>query len=327
MYRILLFVLLVVLPASAETSFKLKLPVDCELGKTCWISNLPFHKKGDKLVDYTCGDKTYPDHKGTDFALRDEKALADGVRVLAAAKGKVKATRDNQPDISVKERGRNTINGVECGNGLVISHGGGWETQYCHLKKGSISVKVGQEVEAGETIGEIGLSGMTEYPHMHLSVRHKGQPVDPFLGEGKNCGQNSTSLWDQEVANHTYRTGIVYNYGVCSEKPDFKKARAGDYRALEIAHDGQVLIVWADIFAVDKGDEVKLQIIDAEGKEITSHTNQFKKYQARYFLFTGKRTPPSKWTAGTYKLKITYKNSGQDKPKVYEKEFHVKDLS
>lgn len=45
---------------------------------------------------------------------------------------------------------------------------------YAHLFKRA--VKVGQEVEAGQFIGEIGLSGNTSGPHLHYEVRKKGEP-------------------------------------------------------------------------------------------------------------------------------------------------------
>jgi murein DD-endopeptidase MepM/ murein hydrolase activator NlpD len=63
----------------------------------------------------------------------------------------------------------------------VIVHDQGWETQYCHLKHGSISVKVGDTVQVGDVLGKIGLSGRTQFPHVHVSVRHNGTRIDPRL--------------------------------------------------------------------------------------------------------------------------------------------------
>ena len=52
-------------------------------------------------------------------------------------------------------RKRTTV-ALDIGSGLiklvVIDHGGGWETQSCHLARGSIRVKVGQAVAAGQPI-------------------------------------------------------------------------------------------------------------------------------------------------------------------------------
>src|SRR3712207_7690329 len=54
------------------------------------------------------------------------------------------------------------ISNAECGNGVVIGHGEGWETQYCHLANGSLQVKPVERVRAGQPIARIGLSGQTE---------------------------------------------------------------------------------------------------------------------------------------------------------------------
>ncbi len=57
----------------------------------------------------------------------------------------------------------------ECGNGVVIAHAGGWETQYCHMAQGGLAVKPDQPVTTGQTLA-VGLSGLTEYPHLHFTV-------------------------------------------------------------------------------------------------------------------------------------------------------------
>ena len=47
-----------------------------------------------KAVDFGCGRQTYDGHKGTDFAIPDEKIMAKGVAVKAVAAGKVLRVRD-----------------------------------------------------------------------------------------------------------------------------------------------------------------------------------------------------------------------------------------
>ncbi len=53
---------------------------------------------------------------------------------------------------------------------VVVSHGGDLRTTYGDLA--SINVKVGQQVQVGESVGEAG-------PHLHFGVRHGTQYVDP----------------------------------------------------------------------------------------------------------------------------------------------------
>ena len=100
------------------------------------------------VVDFGCGRQTYDGHKGTDFAIPDEQAMARGVNVLAAQGGTVLRVRDGVVDRRIQtEADKKTVEGTECGNGVVIDHssipnGAGWETQYCHLRQGSVQVKL-----------------------------------------------------------------------------------------------------------------------------------------------------------------------------------------
>ena len=71
----------------------------------------------------------------------------------------MKATRDGMTDVSIRDAGHGAVAGREAGNGVLIEHGGGWQTQYSHLRSGSVSVKPGERVEAGTPLGLIGLSG------------------------------------------------------------------------------------------------------------------------------------------------------------------------
>ena len=106
----------------------------------------------------------------------------------AAADGVVKATRDGMADVSIRETGREAVSGREAGNGVLIDHGGGWETQYSHLLFGSVSVEPGDRVVAGTPLGMIGLSGQTEFPHLHFTLRRRGMAIDPYTGSSRGVG-------------------------------------------------------------------------------------------------------------------------------------------
>ncbi|MBD2446637.1 M23 family metallopeptidase [Nostoc sp. FACHB-152] len=57
------------------------------------------------------------------------------------------------------------------GNLVIINHAGGMQSRYAHL--GSIKVKVGQQVNAGDVLGTVGTTGQptAKEPHLHFEVR------------------------------------------------------------------------------------------------------------------------------------------------------------
>lgn len=63
------------------------------------------------------------------------------------------------------------------GRKVVIDHGSGTQTIYAHLD--SMSVKKGENVNAGERIGRVGTSGRTTGPHLHFEFSKNGELRDP----------------------------------------------------------------------------------------------------------------------------------------------------
>ena len=142
--------------AKAEEVISLALPIKCQPGLTCFFQNYVDHDASDKARDYRCGGRSYDGHDGTDIRIRNLEIQRQGVEVLAAAPGRVIGGRNDMEDISVKTAGKAAIAGKECGNGVVIEHEGGWRTQYCHMAKGSVRVKVGDQMTTGQPIGLVG---------------------------------------------------------------------------------------------------------------------------------------------------------------------------
>lgn len=65
------------------------------------------------------------------------------------------------------------------GNMVLINHGNGYKTRYAHMIKGSITVSVGDYVEAGQTIGKVGSTGNSTGPHLHFEVIYRGETQNP----------------------------------------------------------------------------------------------------------------------------------------------------
>jgi murein DD-endopeptidase MepM/ murein hydrolase activator NlpD len=64
------------------------------------------------------------------------------------------------------------------GNVVIINHGGGVTTVYCHLSK--FNVKVGQKVKRKDIIGFVGQTGKAIGPHVHYEVQKNGRAVNPY---------------------------------------------------------------------------------------------------------------------------------------------------
>jgi len=94
-------------------------------------------------------------HKGIDFAG------TMGGAVIAVAKGVVTYAGKR----------------YNYGNLIEIAHGNGYSTRYAHNSR--LLVSVGDTVEKGFKIAEIGSSGRSTGPHVHFEVLKNGQEINP----------------------------------------------------------------------------------------------------------------------------------------------------
>jgi hypothetical protein len=285
--------------------FKLEMPLRCTQNSDCWIVNYVDVDPTNGISDYTCGGATYDQHKGTDIAILNTDVMRQGVEVLASANGVVKGTRNNMRDISVNlGGGAASVKGKECGNGVLIDHGGGWTTQYCHMLRESVRVNTGDKVKAGQTIGLVGLSGKTEFPHLHIQVKYNEQVVDPFAGllRKKKCGVGEAPLWKTSaLLSMLYEPSALYSAGFSSTTPNKRIAREGLYGGEVLFKKSPVIALWVDMFWVNAGDKLLFIITDPEGKTLMAHNTTIKKRRPRRFAFAGiNRKKEEPWAKGSY---------------------------
>ncbi|MEM6311825.1 MAG: M23 family metallopeptidase [Pseudomonadota bacterium] len=310
--RILLFISLASPMLAGE--FRLQTPIDCDIGEDrhCYVQYYPDLDDGPDTRDFACGALTYNGHKGTDFALRSLADMRAGVDVLAAADGVVQGTRDGMPDQILTAENEDQVQGRDCGNGMVIDHGNGWVTQYCHLARGSVLVKTGDHVRSGEVLGQVGLSGRTQFPHLHISVRRNGQRSDPSAIDTTEVCEPSTTpdtIWADPPS---YQPGGLISAGFWPGIPEYQAIKAGKAAAQNLPDDAPALVIWGFAFGAQAGDVMRLTIIGPNGAQISTSDAIIEKSQPQLFRATGRRTQHARWfIPGVYTGRVALIRDGK----------------
>jgi Peptidase family M23 len=304
-------------PAVAQPLEQLTLPIACTPGADCWVVRYVDHDPSTGVRDYMCGGLTGDGHKGTDIAIRDLATMAAGVEVRAAAAGKVDAVRDGMADVSFDETERQAIEGKECGNGIRLTHGDGWTTWYCHLRRGSLMVSEGDPVEAGQPLALVGLSGETSFPHVHFDVRYGERVVDPFVGiePAAGCGPGRQPLWASAVMDQlAYRPVLLTDAGFATAAPDKEDVRRGWHRLAALPVGSPALVLWAEGYWFAAGDRVTFRLRGPDGGTVVDHVMKIDQGQQRWLGFAGAPRPGQAWPAGTYAGEVVLERDMADGP-------------
>ncbi|MFJ2935451.1 M23 family metallopeptidase [Streptomyces sp. NPDC087219] len=143
---------------------------------------------------------------------RSEDFPAFGAPLLAVADGTVVHAEDGQRDhlsrnsllgvlyLLLIEAGARSIGGARriTGNHLVLDLGDGTYAMYAHLRRGSLAVRPGDRVTAGQELARCGNSGNSTEPHVHFQLMD-GPDLDtasgvPFTWRGVGVPRNGETF-------------------------------------------------------------------------------------------------------------------------------------
>lgn len=229
-------------------------PLSGTLNITYFYLNYVDEAGGTSIQDYNCGPKTYDGHRGTDITLPSFAVMDVGVAVRAVAGGDVVETHDGEFD-----RQKSWVPGAVW-NYVVIRHADGTRTVYGHLKKNSVAVSVGQAVPAGALLGEVGSSGRSDVPHLHLEVLgSNGSVVDPWRGP---CGASS-SRWTAQIPYQNTFSLFASGLSDANLTLDLVKDPPPPVDTFSTA-DGRVTM-WVELFNVAAGTSAEFRLYQPDG--------------------------------------------------------------
>ena len=240
--------------------------------------------------------------------------VAHGVAVVAMAGGTVLRSRDGEPDhLVTSEADKVAVADKECGNGMIIDHGGGFEAQYCHLRQGSLVVKGGDAVKRGQKLGEIGASGLAQFPHVHVTVRHDGKTIDPMTGHELlagclKAGETTRSLFAPEiVAALGEGESELIDFGLAGGPVDHAALSAlGPPPQATIA--SPAIVGWGWFINLRDGDRVVVLLSGPDGHQISINRSEpLERAKASYSAFAGKKGAPK---PGLYEVKVAVERGG-----------------
>lgn len=293
------------------------MPLVCRPGIDCFVQSLVDMAAGEAYRDHTCGALSYNEHKGTDLRLPSHVEMERGYPVVAAAPGVVVAVRDGMPDANYNLFGRPAVNDRGLGNVVAIDHGQGWRTFYGHMRRGSLRVAQGQQVEAGQALGLVGMSGLTEFPHLHFQIMKDDRPIDPYTGLGleSGCGVEGTSLWAAGAREAVrYPRTMLLRLGFSDQVLNKPAVEYMLFKRDGVPANNRALILHAHLTGLLEGDRIEVRIFGPDGDVFAQAGVDVEEAAQSRILRVGKKDLPAPPAAGLYRGELRYMRAGDGGP-------------
>jgi hypothetical protein len=168
-------------------------------------------------------------------------------------------------------------------------------------------VRSGDRIKTGQTLGDVGLSGDTEFPHLHFEVRRNGGVIDPFTGSGpgSTCGETSGSLWETAARTRLpYTPNGVVCAGWSASPPDRAAVLEDCERRDALSPSSPAIVAWIELFGLREVDRLRVTLSAPDGSALAETNVVMEKDRARQFSYVGKKRPAAGWSKGTYRARV-----------------------
>jgi murein DD-endopeptidase MepM/ murein hydrolase activator NlpD len=180
-----------------------------------------------------------------------------------------------------------------------------------------VQVKPGAAISRGTVLGEVGLSGFTEFAHLHFEVRHGDTVIDPFTGKGlgeatgEACGTTQGALWDGPTLATLARKPAAFLVGGFA-------GDAVDLRTLELAPPSpptatsQALLAYVRILGVQAGDIETLSIVGPDAAAFgTKGPVALTSPKVQWLSYLGRKRGGEPWQSGDYRARYRLERNGR----------------
>ncbi|HEY1376237.1 MAG TPA: peptidoglycan DD-metalloendopeptidase family protein [Gemmataceae bacterium] len=239
-------------------------------------------------ADYRGGPFQYDSHDAIDAQPWGFDRMDAGMPIYAAADGVVTEVLDGQFD-------RNTNGSTSDGNHVRIDHGNGWSTLYYHFARGTITVKVGDVVKAGQVIGLMGSSGNSSTAHLHFTPYYRNAQVE--MGYDTAAYETDPMPYGGDVPAFLFDAGVT-NY---DPSPDIGE-HPSPISSFSTTQSG-TLSFWTTAYGQDPGDSIVWKYYRPDGSLFSTNTvAASQSYRFGWWYFTRPlsqfQSSPGTWQVG-----------------------------
>lgn len=138
-----------------------------------------------------------------------------GQKIVSPVRGTIVEIRATMPDNTMSPSGQRIFpdsfdsygDTAGLGNYVIIKNGDEHFLMMAHFRQGTLTVSVGDQIEPGQYLGELGLSGDTAYPHLHIQMQDgvdtlHSHPI-PIRFGCANIGTETSNADREDVSPHT----------------------------------------------------------------------------------------------------------------------------